>query len=424
MAVKPSDFFVGVIDFFAVILPGAIIVAIGYPHIPTFLLGEHGIVRPIEGDAVQWIVFAVSAYLAGHFLFLIGSVLDSTLYDPMRLVSVPLDGDKAFRAAEAVRDEMLDGVDAGVNPFQWARAVLRLHAPAALVEIERFEADSKFFRSLCVALFALLLVFLRAPASAAACGGAGGSLCSGAAAFSLALAIPVALMIAEGVRRARSRGARKTRTYAIWLCGAFALACVLLAAAILVARNWQSLVLLALSLLSLSRYAERRWKSTKTAYQYLVVSRSSAPRRGSAPSRGSKRVAQAGAIAVERGVVPRLLLVRALGGQRAWIFPKGHIERGETAVRAAVRELREEAGVTGRPIARAGSSSFASNGEQVTVEYYLMEAVHRGAPHEAREQRWCTIAEAVALLPFPDARRHVRRVGRLIEAGLLTTSMR
>ena len=418
MAVKPSDFFVGVIDFFAVILPGAIIVAIGYPHIPSFLLGEHGIVRAIEGDTVQWIVFAVSAYLAGHFLFLIGSVLDSTLYDPMRLVSVPLDGDKAFRSAKAVRDEMLDGADAGVNPFQWARAVLRLRAPAALVEIERFEADSKFFRSLCVALFVLLLVFLRAPASGAACAVAGGSLCSGAAAFSLALAIPVALMIAEGVRRARSKGARKPRTYALWLCGVFALACVLLAAAILVARNWQSLVLLALSLLSLSRYAERRWKSTKTAYQYLVVSRSSAPRRGSA------RVAQAGAIVVERGAVPRLLLVRALGGQREWIFPKGHIERGETAVRAAVRELQEEAGVTGRPLARAGSSRFASNGEQVTVEYYLMEAVRRGAPHEGREQRWCTIAEALALLTFPDARRHVRRVGRLLEAGLLATDVR
>ena len=42
------------------------------------------------------------------------------------------------------------------NNYQWSRAVLR--APAALAEVLRIEADSKFFRSLCV-VFVFLSIY-------------------------------------------------------------------------------------------------------------------------------------------------------------------------------------------------------------------------------------------------------------------------
>src|SRR5215211_3812353 len=58
-----------------------------------------------------------------------------------------------------------------------------------------------------------------------------------------------------------------------------------------------------------------------------------------------------------------------------WLLPKGHIEKGETAAEAAVREMREEAGIVARPLDLAGQDQFTVNDGQVVVSYYLMEGV-------------------------------------------------
>ncbi len=47
----------------------------------------------------------------------------------------------------------------------------------------------------------------------------------------------------------------------------------------------------------------------------------------------------AGAVVVQEG---RCLILKT---RREWVFPKGHLEEGETAEQAAVREVREETGV-------------------------------------------------------------------------------
>src|SRR5690242_17604462 len=39
-----------------------------------------------------------------------------------------------------------------------------------------------------------------------------------------------------------------------------------------------------------------------------------------------------------------MVLVENLEGQQIWTFPKGHIEKGEKAAEAAVREVEEETG--------------------------------------------------------------------------------
>jgi ADP-ribose pyrophosphatase YjhB (NUDIX family) len=86
-------------------------------------------------------------------------------------------------------------------------------------------------------------------------------------------------------------------------------------------------------------------------------------------------VPQAGAIAVRTdGHEPLFLIVTARKDPRAWIFPKGHIEEGESPEEAALRELREEAGVEGSLLSRVGSSAFVSDTERVDVTYYLIAA--------------------------------------------------
>jgi 8-oxo-dGTP pyrophosphatase MutT (NUDIX family) len=129
------------------------------------------------------------------------------------------------------------------------------------------------------------------------------------------------------------------------------------------------------------------------------------------------RVAQAGAIAVrEAGGERRFLIVSARGEPRSWIFPKGHVEPGERPEEAALRELREEAGVEGVILAPAGTLAFRSRDEDVEVMYFLVRARSEGAASEGRAVRWLALAEAIDQLTHDDARRLLRHAAHTMEA--------
>jgi ADP-ribose pyrophosphatase YjhB (NUDIX family) len=113
---------------------------------------------------------------------------------------------------------------------------------------------------------------------------------------------------------------------------------------------------------------------------------------------------EAGAIVMRlTGQDPEVLLVRAKRPPHDWIFPKGHIEAGETAEDAARRELAEEAGVTGRLLGFVGESRFVNRDRDFHVVYHLFEPLVTGLPHESREQEWFTIVQATDALAFQGA---------------------
>jgi len=127
------------------------------------------------------------------------------------------------------------------------------------------------------------------------------------------------------------------------------------------------------------------------------------------------RVPQAGAIAVRIGEgEPRVLLVTAKRNPEHWVFPKGHVEVGETPAEAAVRELIEEGGVEGKVIAPAGTLEMAVDGEVLRVEYFLVRAGRDVGSAEGRERRWCTLREAAELLTFVTTRDMLARVWPLV----------
>lgn len=65
---KPSEFYVGVIDLFAILLPGAIATAILAPRIGHLVLGP--LVAVPTTEAGNWAAFLTCAYFLGHLMAL------------------------------------------------------------------------------------------------------------------------------------------------------------------------------------------------------------------------------------------------------------------------------------------------------------------------------------------------------------------
>jgi len=119
-----------------------------------------------------------------------------------------------------------------------------------------------------------------------------------------------------------------------------------------------------------------------------------------------KRVEQAGGVVFRRrpeGI--EILLVRSKKDPSIWVFPKGHVEPGESLEQTALRETREEAGVDGEPLGPVGRPlEFMSGREAVRVQYFLIRATHTVDGAEPREKRWFQADHARMNLSFDTAR--------------------
>ena len=102
----------------------------------------------------------LSSFILGHFVFMMGSKLDVP-YDWWRRRKKPTTRDKTFAAARALHMELTEKIVGGeFTTLKWAKAYIQVKAPHARVEIDRLEADSKFFRSMVVVSGAIAAHFL------------------------------------------------------------------------------------------------------------------------------------------------------------------------------------------------------------------------------------------------------------------------
>lgn len=108
-------------------------------------------------------------------------------------------------------------------------------------------------------------------------------------------------------------------------------------------------------------------------------------------------------------------------GRLLWSLPKGHIEAGETAAQAAVREVAEETGIDGRVLAELGTIDYWFVAEErrvhKTVHHFLMEAVGGELSDldiEVTEVAWVPLTELPDRLAYADERRLVRKATELL----------
>jgi len=122
----------------------------------------------------------------------------------------------------------------------------------------------------------------------------------------------------------------------------------------------------------------------------------------------------AGGLVLRAGKV-LLVKVSNLQGEVLWTFPKGHLEKGEGARQAALREVEEETGWACRiraPLMTA-RYRFLRKGREVAkrVEWFRMAPVRkvgRRDPDEIMAVRWIPAASAVRLLRYPSDLRLMR----------------
>jgi 8-oxo-dGTP pyrophosphatase MutT (NUDIX family) len=366
---EPQKFFIGLMDFFSILLPGAVLSYAIKDDVGSWALDRS---FSAMGEAEAWLVFFFSSYLLGHYIFLMGSWFDE-FYDMARRMTqtqrlkelarwgtlrpkwqrfllwlvFKREKDQAVDRVGAIKRNYLAPLQAAdaVNTFQWAKLRLALEKPEVLAPVQRFEADSKFFRSLVVVL--LLLPFAVGPDR----------------------------------------------------------------------RHSFSLYWLAFLLLAFWRYMEQRHKASSQAYWSVIaleghalkIALPAATPRFDEPTHAGGLVYRKARSAGSAMDDVEWLLVEAKADPNKWVLPKGHIEADEDPRLTAVREVREETGVFARVETVLTLSTYRPEGEEkeVRVQYYLMRALEQWKPTDRlRRSKWYSYKAAYEIA-YPDDNKKV-----------------
>lgn len=365
MNFEPQKFFVGLMDFFSVLMPGGVLTYLIKDDVGAFVLGSKPFIDIKGPEAVA--VFLVVSYLLGHLLFLVGSWLDEIPYNWLRrhytvnqlVKRMAMRGtlppswlravawtifkrerNLAVRSAGQIKEHVLAPLKAvgAVSTFQWSRALLAKEHPESLATVHRFEADSKFFRS----FFVVLVVFA----------------------------------IYSGVKGRADLAASA----------------------------------LALTLPTLWRFMDQRYKATNQAYWSVITLTAregkAYPQTKEATKTVSTDPTHAGGIVFRiRNGQAEYLLVEAKRDPKQWVLPKGHIEESEHPRETAVREVHEETGVWARIVGDLSNRSYSANGNVVTVRYFLMQAVGHGLRQDKdRQHEWLTLQDAIGRANYIETR--------------------
>jgi 8-oxo-dGTP pyrophosphatase MutT (NUDIX family) len=111
-------------------------------------------------------------------------------------------------------------------------------------------------------------------------------------------------------------------------------------------------------------------------------------------------------------------------GRLLWSLPKGHIEDGETTEETAMREVKEETGISAHVLRPLGTIDywFVAERKRVhkTVHHFLLEATGGELSDEdveVTEVAWVPVGELEDKLAYADERKLVRKARQLFATG-------
>jgi 8-oxo-dGTP pyrophosphatase MutT (NUDIX family) len=122
------------------------------------------------------------------------------------------------------------------------------------------------------------------------------------------------------------------------------------------------------------------------------------------------------------------VVIVSVGGQHRWQLPKGLVDKDESPEIAAVREAREEGGVSSKVVELIETIEYwyagLDNGIRVRfhkhVHFYLLRYLSgdtKDHDWEVNEARWVPIEDAASQLAFDNERRVMERARELLACG-------
>ena len=145
-----------------------------------------------------------------------------------------------------------------------------------------------------------------------------------------------------------------------------------------------------------------------------------------ARTRARQEISAGGVVFRSDGGRPLFLLIR--DSYDNWGFPKGHLEQGEDAEHAAVREVVEETGLAAvecRGPIETIDWFFRFRGRLIhkVCHFYLMESAdERTNPQQAEgitACRWVPYDDAIGMISYANARQVLKRAQELVTEAAL-----
>jgi 8-oxo-dGTP pyrophosphatase MutT (NUDIX family) len=143
-------------------------------------------------------------------------------------------------------------------------------------------------------------------------------------------------------------------------------------------------------------------------------------------STSTKLQISAGGVAFcKRNEVVQVAIISVGDGSR-WQLPKGLVDRGESTGEAALREVREEAGINTEIVDLIEKIEYwywsNNRGKRVRFHkyvYFYLLSYKSGSvcdhDHEVNESRWTEIDKAIEMLAFASERKVVERAKKMIQ---------
>ena len=141
----------------------------------------------------------------------------------------------------------------------------------------------------------------------------------------------------------------------------------------------------------------------------------------------TKMQISAGGVAFRKRARQIEVALISVGDDARWQLPKGVVDTGESTEAAALREVREEAGINTEVIERIDKVeywySWNEEGQRVRyhkfVYFYLLRYKSGDVSdhdHEVKEARWVDTDSAIRMLAFDNEKKILQSAQRMIKA--------